>query len=85
MKIKIGVKGVESADDQVKATTYYGGYVTINGKKLFVSGTDRDDDVYNIVKTEIEKRFKVTLSEEEDTILYESLDFRRDFVLAVKK
>lgn len=65
MKFVITWDKFQTADDEITATTYYGGYVTINGIDKAVTGTDRGFELYYHVIKGIEQQLGRELTEEE--------------------
>ncbi len=63
--------------EDLGGTTYYGGYVTVNGVKVEIHGSDRTSSHADLIRPEIEKQLGRELTDSEEIILFQRTDGAR--------
>lgn len=66
MKLYFNFDDFEEANDEVTATSYYGGSFTVNGERFYATGNDRGEGIQYQIYTAVGKLIGRKLSEEEE-------------------
>ena len=70
MKLHYDFSNFQEADNEVTATTYWGGSFNLNGKDYPVGGNDRDGSLETAVEVAAEEALGRSLTKEESELLF---------------